>query len=157
MDTIWEWFSETVFGTLSSPLAKYRYPTDRQHFRLGCGFEVSRPLPRVAPLRALYQNAPSTIWQYDPETVGSWTVALRELRRYFHPAKPLSVLDVGAFEGVFFSGLPSAWHAVAVETSQVGRSALTNQGIEVIPGFVEEFADRPQVPTFDVVTPFHVF
>lgn len=123
-----------------------------------CLMRFRSPQLSADDLTRLYQNLPSTIWKYDPASVGSWTMAKRHLLSRYRSDDSISVLDVGAFDGTFLKQLPAAWNKFAIEPSKVGQLELANTGVNLVSDFVENVPREGRCADgFDVVTLFDVF
>lgn len=123
-----------------------------------CSLRFRSPQLSRDDLTRLYQNLPEAIWQYDPATVGSWTVAKKHLLKHYPADDSISILDVGAFDGAFLNQMPAAWNKFAIEPSKIGQQKLQNTGVDLVSDFVENVScDGRYLDGFDVVTLFDVF
>ncbi|QDV83005.1 Ubiquinone biosynthesis O-methyltransferase [Stieleria magnilauensis] len=122
-----------------------------------CSLQFRDPQLAREDLERLYQNLPATIWQYDAASVGSWVTAKKQLLPRYSIHDPVSVLDVGAFDGAFLNQLPDAWKKFAIEPSPKGREMLRSSQIELIAEYVEDLSLITHGDRFDIVTLFDVF
>jgi len=122
-----------------------------------CKLHFRSQQPTADSLQEFYIHLPARNWNYDPKTVGSWCSATRQLNRLYSSSQTIRILDVGAFNGAFLSGLSTAWKKCAVEPNLNALSELNRQGIIHIGGFLDDVRLQDQFGSFDVVTMFDVF
>ncbi|QEF99489.1 Ubiquinone biosynthesis O-methyltransferase [Stieleria maiorica] len=122
-----------------------------------CGLLFRCPQPSRDDLRRLYRNLPATIWRYDSSSMGSWMTAKKHLLSQHPGSQPVSVLDVGAFDGGFLKCLPDTWRKYAVEPSPLGQEELRKSKIRWIADSAEDVVLDSEPDGFDVVTLFDVF
>lgn len=108
-------------------------------------------------LRTLYENLPEKNWNYQPESVGSWKAAKRELLRLYAGQQSIRILDIGAFDGTFLSQLPATWQKHAVEPSTSTAETLKIRGIRRIAEFLEDPSLETELGKFDCITLLDVF
>ena len=122
-----------------------------------CQLLFSTPQLNRDELIPLYNNLPETNWQYHAETVGSWVCARRRLLELYSSDQPITILDIGAFDGGFLKQLPENWNKSAIEPSSVGREKLRKAKIEIVGDFLENQPHTRKTDQFDIVTMFDVF
>jgi len=108
-------------------------------------------------LRTLYENLPEKNWNYQPESVGSWKAAKRELLRLYAGQQSIRILDIGAFDGTFLSQLPATWQKHAVEPSTSTAELLKAKGIIRLASFLEDPELTNETGSFDCITLLDVF
>ncbi|MCA9140112.1 MAG: class I SAM-dependent methyltransferase [Planctomycetales bacterium] len=115
------------------------------------------PQLNESDLARLYGNLPDSYWSYDAFKMGSWQSASKVLRSVFDVSSPINVLDVGAFDGSFFSTLPAPWKKHAIEPSPIAVQRLAKAGIPCLGPYVEAIDMQRHRGQFDAITLFDVF
>lgn len=122
-----------------------------------CKLSYRSRQPTPVKLKDFYVNFPAQNWDYGPRTVGSWCSANRKLSKLYPTDGKVDVLDVGAFNGTFLSGLPTAWSKFAVEPNHRSVSELGRRGIMHIGDFIDDERLKERFGFFDIITMFDVF
>lgn len=122
-----------------------------------CKLRFRSRQPESNELLAFYSNLRAKNWDYEPETVGSWSNAREQLKVDYSAGERLQILDVGAFNGAFLASLPSNWTKFAVEPNPDGVGHLKTLDITHIADFLDDERLLSHSNSFDVVTMFDVF
>ncbi|MEQ9409397.1 MAG: class I SAM-dependent methyltransferase [Fuerstiella sp.] len=118
-----------------------------------CHLGLRLPRPDDAAIAAIYESLPTTRWR--PGTVAGSAQQYLIKRWKQAPARPLTVLDVGAFDGSFLCALPEQFEKAAIEPSDAA-AALKDHGIRVLKSYLQP-PTSAEAGQFDVVTMFDVF
>lgn len=117
-----------------------------------CGLMWVSPRPAPAEIAARYVEVEDPLYAAEREGRAlTFDRHLRSLERLVGPAAGRSLLDVGAYIGVFVEvARARGWDAVGLEPSRWATATARERGLPVTQGFLE---DRPFPPrSFDVVT-----
>jgi 2-polyprenyl-3-methyl-5-hydroxy-6-metoxy-1,4-benzoquinol methylase len=121
-----------------------------------CGHVYANPRWSAAEIIAAYQNVEDPIYAH--ERAGrelTFRKHLDALERRLGPARDRSLLDVGAYIGVFVEvALASGWNAHGLEPSEWAVAAASERGLPVQAGTLGDLEREQQL--FDVVTMWDV-
>ncbi|MBI5944627.1 MAG: class I SAM-dependent methyltransferase [Chloroflexi bacterium] len=117
-----------------------------------CELRFKFPQIQPAELKTLYSLTGLDHWQSDSSARAEWGVA-----RDWILATPIKfdLLDVGCFDGRFFSTLPPAFKFSGVEINPQAAEQARQKGIEIIGTDFQAIEGLPS-DAFDVVTAFDV-
>lgn len=136
---------------LSEPLP----PTDLIRCE-GCHLQFRWPAPTVEELAVLYRQGRNEKWDYDRSVRTDWKLAANILGNRDQPAR---VLDVGCWDGLFFSCLGDGWEPTGVEINPEAAASATKRGVKIIGATLDDvigYEDKfDAVTAFDVVEHMH--
>ena len=114
-----------------------------------CGSMFRHPTLSPDEYLALYQQAPSEIWEVDESQRQDFATIYAYLRSYAGG----SILDVGCYAGGFLAGIPDNFRKFGIEPSKSASSSAISKGIDILG---ETISDLDQKQVFDVVVAIDV-
>ncbi|EMI17885.1 type 11 methyltransferase [Rhodopirellula maiorica SM1] len=120
---------------------------------LNCHLGLRLPRPNDAVIASLYETLPANRWHKAAVEGSAQHYLIKRLRNRHR--EPLSILDIGAFDGSFLAAIPNGFSKSAIEPSDAAAD-LKKNGIMVLKPFLKPAKDV-EAGQYDIVTMFDVF
>lgn len=115
-----------------------------------CSFQFRWPSPTVEELSVLYKQGGNEKWDYEQARRTDWQLAAATLNKIERNA---DVLDVGCWDGRFFSLLNDNWSPFGVEISPSASAIAVDRGVAMLGATMDDLTEDR---VFDAVTAFDV-